>query len=141
MREILFCGKRLDNGEWVEGYLEKRPSPIQMPGYGGPWYILVPPQDPDDNGGFYNVDPETVGQYTGLDDKNGRKIFEGDLVKLDGWEPPAMQIAFIEGAFCLADADEVGEYCGDIHYIHHAGDNQTTVIGNIHDNPELLRGR
>ena len=133
MREILFRGREKGGAKWFEGDLSFLVhDKIKC-------YIFPP--DGYDSPDRYEVDPETVGQYTGLDDKNGRKIFEGDLVKLDGWTPPAMQIAFIEGAFCLADADEVGEYCGDIHYIHHAGDNQTTVIGNIHDNPELLRGR
>lgn len=68
MREILFRAKRIDTGEWVYGYLVKRPSTIQMPGYSGPWYIKVPPKTPEDDGGMYNVDPDTVGQYTGLDD-------------------------------------------------------------------------
>ena len=57
----LFRGKRIDNGEWVEGYLSKRPSAIQIGTY-CPWYISVPPLDPDDNGGYYNVDPATVGE-------------------------------------------------------------------------------
>ena len=78
-REILFKAKRLDNGEWVEGYLVKYPSAIQV-GDCSPWYIQVPPVDPDDSGGKYNVDPSTVCQYTGLTDKNGNRIFEGDVV-------------------------------------------------------------
>ncbi len=80
MREILFRGKRRDNGQWVYGYLVKRPSAIQMPGYGGPWSIEVPPSDPEDAGGTYNVDPDTVGMWTGLTDKAGGRIYEGDIV-------------------------------------------------------------
>ena len=75
-------------------------------------------------------------QYTGLKDRDGKEIYEGDIVKLDSWEG-VQQIVFIEGAFCLADKH--GWYVGDIHYINHADKNQATIIGNIWENPELLK--
>lgn len=135
-REIKFRGKivmdveplAMKKGDWVEGhYYEDL--------HQGEWCSWI--QECNDIT-HYKVDKNTVGQFTGLLDKNGKEIYEGDIVHLDSWKPNAMQIKFIEAAFCLAD--ENGEYLGDIHYIQHAQVNQCTVLGNIHDNPELLKG-
>lgn len=95
MREILFRGFHpcdgpetivVDGekvkGRWVEGYIVKHPSAIQIGNDYSPWYIHVPPVDPDDNGGVFNVLPSTVGQWTGLTDKNGKRVFEGDTLKI-----------------------------------------------------------
>lgn len=79
MREIIFRGKRVDNGEWVEGFLVKHPSAVYI-GDCSPWYISVPPLDPDDCGRLYNIIPETAGQFTGVNDIRGKKIFEGDIL-------------------------------------------------------------
>ena len=98
MREILFHGFHpcdgpdtivVDGekvkGRWVEGYIVKHPSAIQIGNDYSPWYIHVSPVDPDDNGGVFNVLPSSVGQYTGLTDKNGKRIFEGDIISWPDW--------------------------------------------------------
>ena len=75
-------------------------------------------------------------QFTGLLDKNGKEIYEGDIVSLDSWEPSDYEVQFIDGAFCLWNPK--CNYANDIHYTHHAERNQSTIIGNIYQNPELL---
>lgn len=74
MRELLYRGKRVDNGEWVEGLLWKKK-------YNTSKLFMSYFPDKDDNEEVVVIDPETVGQYTGLKDKNGKKIFEGDIVE------------------------------------------------------------
>ena len=119
MREILFRGKRTDNGEWVEGYAAMS---------GGTFIIC-------DNGltygGFevYEVIPETVGQYTGLTDKNGVKIFEGDIVKHYN---AVYEISYITKYTRFAGRNSDCIFAG-------IPLGNTEVIGNIHDNPELLK--
>jgi hypothetical protein len=86
----------------------------------------------DDNGECDTSANVEVIQFTNLLDKNGKEMYEGDILRLDSWDKP-QQVKFIEGAFCLADKH--GDFTGDIHYIHHAGIPQATVIGNIYENP------
>ena len=139
-RNILFRGKQLDNGEWVKGYLVKHPSAIQI-GYHSPWYISVPPVDPDDSAGIYNVALSTVGQYTGLDDKHGNRIFEGDIVK----EVYRRLNGDIECSIYEVKWDNYS--CG-FHLIYEDEHSERSaclvphgcyeVIGNHWDNPELL---
>ena len=123
MREILFRGIDEGTNEWVYGfYFEKTAD------FGGEkrYYIFD-----DKTITRYNVFPKTVGQYTGLTDKNGAKIFEGDIVRWDGTE--ISQIRYCEGVYRLCNAD--GYYGVSVHN-HYS---YIEAIGNIHDNPELLR--
>lgn len=130
MREILFRGKRIDNGEWVEGFY-----------HFSKWYL---------NGNFtgeithhirpigaqdaYRVDPSTVGQFTGLTDKNGKKIFEGDIVRCVynySLKEIRGHVVWGNGCFSVQDSISANRPAIDLLY-------QIEAIGNIHDNPELL---
>ena len=125
MREILFRGKRIDNGEWVEGaFLNDRD---------GAFYICPAVSDISygDSGNrrrigcWYKIGQSTVGQFTGLTDKNGKRIFEGDILSLRTGRPHVVR--FEDGAFVLENTAIPVRFA-----------NKFEVIGNIHDNPELL---
>lgn len=141
MREILFRGKRLGIGDWVHGFLQDRKTPFQIELGDSQWYIFVTPENPDDSYVFYQVDPETAGQYTGMKDKARKRIFEGDIIKAvmnggnyDQFEFPTGQVVFENGAFCLRDRRETTPLCSFAPAV------SFEIIGNIYDNPELLGG-
>lgn len=122
MREILFRGKSKVRGDWVEGCLVRR--------YNG--YVGIDRPHPDLCFELIQVEPETVGQYTGLTDKNGKKIFEGDICWFYGgdyysglWEQNAI-VAITD----MTDDEQT-------HYLNNA--EYCEVIGNIFDNPELIK--
>ena len=136
MREILFRGKRVDNGKWVYGYYFKATHHWHDNGIHEDWIAT----DSIQNGGWCNVRgkyaviPETVGQYTGLTE-NGKKIFEGDILNgLLRLHPDRriFQVIYEDNGFYFLDEDGVGWHPD------HIADYE--VIGNIHDNPELLKG-
>ena len=140
MKEILFKAKRLDNGDWVEGYLVRHPSASQIGDDYSTWYIHVPPTDPDDSGGVFNVDPSTVSQYTGLTDKNGKKIFEGDIVKwghIPGYRENPVRTAEVKIAPDIQFDAIICNTRTVFHYgaFAYAGriDKALEVIGSIHD--------
>lgn len=134
MREILFRGKRVDNGEWVEGLLWKKK-------YNTSKLFMSYFPDKDDNEEVVVIDPETVGQYTGLKDKNGNKIFEGDIVK---WIDTQFNAYKSKVIYCCDkynypafDLEKHDYECNGLQYAHE--DCYLEIIGNIHDNPELLQ--
>ncbi len=140
MREILFRGKRKGNGEWVEGDLQQDKDLGQFYIYGYDYYT--------DGGGLereefcYEVLPDTVGQYTGLTDKNGKKIFEGDILKA-GEFIGTVEYNKVIASFVAKIYDSTKKYYhwsplneGDVSRQPILA--YTEVIGNIYDNPELL---
>ena len=131
MREILYRGKRQDNREWVYG------APIEK--YGKTYLSAIQSfahttYNQESVFDFftraYQVIPETVGQYTGLTDKNGVKIFEGDIL-YDEYNECNCLITFDEGSFCFVDDNVLQSVwgCSMVGF---------EVIGNKYDNPELL---
>ena len=118
MREILFRGKRLDNGEWVEGYYLRIGPAANERAYIIPYYASTLYT--------YEVDPATAGQFTGLLDKNGKRIFEGDIVR-----GPHI------GDDLMTEPVEFSAVCGWLPF-DYLREDLCEVIGNIHDNPELL---
>jgi uncharacterized phage protein (TIGR01671 family) len=134
MREILFRGKRISNNEWVIGGIMQ----TFHPNYDCENEKDFFSQNPNcycicANNKDYFVEQSSIGQYTGLTDKNGKKIFEGDIVKISGdlagvyvsvWEEYNFEYEFdnkeMSFGLCCVHSDDI------------------EVIGNIHDNPELL---
>ena len=149
MREILFRGKRVDNGEWVEGYYYK--AKYYRTDKELCDYITIPYPDEENRGSdHFIVIPETVGQYTGLTDKNGKKIFEGDIIKqtvlIDKWERNIISTIEYGVGYAYSEVYGVCQRFRDGSGVSmlSIGDESgmvfCEVIGNIHDNPELLKG-
>ena len=130
MREILFRGKRLDNGEWVEGDLVHSVYKVGDTCVGKFGCTL----------GMHQVAPSTVGQYTGLKGKNGKRIFEGDIVKTSDITHEGViqipgesfEIAIRKGCWVMV----AGEDWDFLETNHEC----IQVIGNIHGNQELQKG-
>ena len=152
MREILFRGKRTDNGEWIYGDLMQNVDCIK---------IREQEKDVKHIAKSFEIDLETVGQYTDLADKNGKRIFEGDIIRYtfdspddptatenglkvrtgrifwSDWRASFAVTAGIHGSASLNNDVALYVRGGQI-YAYVRGANTVEVIGNITDNPELL---
>jgi len=136
MRQIKFRGKRLDNGEWVEGDLVHGQGTKAGRMYILPHAAVYPPGCHKIYG--WNVDPATVGQFTGLTDKNGKEIWEQDIIFIrHPWKSRVYrgEIIYDKGKFCAVrfhfpHQDNPEDPFENIEYME--------VIGNAIDNKELL---
>ena len=151
MREILFRGKRIDNGEWVEGAYCKHDTVKICFSSDDPKTKHLIITDGFCDWGFEppltgcEVDPETIGQYTGLTDKNGKRIFEGDIVAQSWYdfnEPTDDsfgEVVYVVGdcSFSVLDSNKNEITSLGQGFSYHW---EIEVIGNIHDNSELLKG-
>lgn len=136
MREILFRGKRKDNGMWIYGSLI---GLLDGSVYISPVDTLLGYEGLDE---MEEVIPETVGQYIGTDDKNGTKVFEGDILDMEYFEGICL-VVFDGSSFGYEQKRDLEE---DNVYSMPFDDSEYgyltsgfTIVGNIHDNPELMK--
>ena len=145
MREILFRAKDEASNKWVYGYY------VHLPSAAGSVHIMqVPAGNPDESNTAYYIIPETVGQFTGLTDKNGKKIFEGDIIHyiddyddFDGFTRTVDEKAIIlwDKDYCGFACKIIGDESEDVYsWLDFFVKPDLAVIGNIHDNPELFGG-
>lgn len=135
MREYLFRAKRKDGHGWVEGdFIHDRRVKTNEPVY-SIWFFAS-----ENKAMQVDVDPETVGQYTGLIDKNGVKIFDGDILKDDWMKIYTVIFTTNSCSFMVECTVAPNEYEKGRYRLGDAWCETISVIGNIHDNPELLEG-
>ena len=119
MRTIKFRGKARRDGKWYYGNLYVKDTR-------GRTHICTPER------GCFDIDPGTVGQFIGLYDKDGKEIYEGDILDFNGI---TVEVRFVRGVFAfLVNGDLDEELCGDCRT-----DLFAKVIGNVYDNSELLK--
>ena len=128
MREIKFRAKTIDTGEWLYGCL-------QVPRKEGGGYYMW-----DANMRQRKVDPETIGEFTSLKDRNGNDIYEGDIISFDygNGEPVSedlIEVRFVRGVFAFLWNGDLDDECSVSSPTHE----WAIVKGNIHDNPDMLQ--
>ena len=144
MREILFRAKRVGNGEWVEGYYTK------LKWCNNIIYVVIPDEAEIDSGNSlcetYEINPETTCQYTGLTDKNGKRIWENDIVSINTYsymEPEEDyfgKVVYAEGYACWCIQQPDDENLVPLYECEGSYQTDRFVEGNVFDNPELLKG-
>lgn len=131
---MIFRGKRLDNGEWLYGDL--------MHDNHDGCYVY-----PNDCTGLYTenkVDPDTVGQFTGMKDRHGKKVFEGDIVEVYDFTSVYASkyrgvVKMYRGSWCVEYEDTIFDMIAHPRlFFDDFADRKTEVIGNVYDNSELL---
>lgn len=143
MRYILFRGKRIDNGEWIRGYLWIGADHTFIT----PYNLGIDFKDEVQriSAVAYEVLPTTIGQYTNLEDKTGKRLYEGDIVHLYGDKNNSniccinynALVVFRDGGFCAIDGTPDNNSLRRYNFV--SGELNCEKIGNIHDNPELLK--
>lgn len=130
-REIIFKAKRKDNGEWVEGYYRSIPCMGMLEHY-------IMPRNPKNRMEQYAIAPDTLCQYTGLTDKNGRRIWENDIVSAwsEGKNAIGKVIRRADGLYIMYPAYQNKEFWGLCPKKN--GKTTVEVIGNVFDNADLL---
>lgn len=146
MRDIKFRGKRIDNGEWVYGYYcltthyagNRTRKPVIISESELCNHCLWEPNNYDSPVEAYDVAPSTVCQYTGLKDKDGKEIYEGDILYcISRFDNANMVVIFEDGEFRMVLCEKYKTYeTGGGFYAIRCFEKE--VIGNIYDNPELL---
>lgn len=135
MRTIKFRARR-KNGKWVVGNFINHFSTYFKT---EERHSIFLPKPENDNGGYWveDIDPETVGQFTGLYDCDGKEIYDGDILRFGNSQSGVCEVKWDESiaAFCILFyfEDEIGSR-------PLGGRVEFAIIGNIHDNPELLKG-
>lgn len=138
MRDIKFRARR-KSGEWVIGnFIHHFATYFNTEER----YSIFLPKPENGNGGYWvdSIDRNTIGQFTGLYDKNGKEIYEGDILRISDFTN--VECVFRHGAFGYIYCKDFHSFAGNTNYTFNPKntDEDFEVIGNIYDNPELLKG-